>query len=97
LQVNIKLEPIHRKLELFGPADVHLKLLRKNLDVQITARNEILTIAGRAENVNATAEVLDKMQKHLIRSDSLSADDVEFFIEERGRAVRQTPGEAVTV
>ena len=69
MQINIKLEPIHRKLELFGPADSHLKLLRKNLDVQITARNEILTINGKAENVNAAAEVIDKMQKHLIRSD----------------------------
>jgi phosphate starvation-inducible PhoH-like protein len=97
LQINIKLEPIHRKLELFGPADSHLKLLRKNLDVQITARNEILTIAGRAESVNAAAEVLDKMQKHLIRSDSLSAADVRRFIEKHDFAAEQTSGQAITV
>jgi len=97
LQVNIKLEPIHRKLELFGPADSHLKLLRKNLDVQITARNEILTVNGTAENVNAAAEVLDRMQKHLIRSDSLSIADVRRFIEKHDFAAEQTSGRAITV
>jgi phosphate starvation-inducible PhoH-like protein len=97
LQINIKLEPIHRKLELFGPADSHLKLLRKNLEVQITARNEILTINGRAESVNAAAEVLDKMQKHLIRSDSLSAADVRRFIEKHDLAAERTSGQAITV
>jgi phosphate starvation-inducible PhoH-like protein len=97
LQVNIKLEPIHRKLELFGPADSHLKLLRKNLDVQITARNEILTITGKAENVDAAAEALDRMQKHLIRSDSLSTADVMRFIEKHDAAAERTTGQAITV
>jgi phosphate starvation-inducible PhoH-like protein len=97
LQVNIKLEPIHRKLELFGPADSHLKLLRKNLDVQITARNEILTITGKAEDVNAAAEVLDRMQKHLIRSDSLSTADVARFIQKHEAAAERAPSQAITV
>lgn len=97
MQVNIKLEPIHRKLELFGPADSHLKLLRKKLDVQITARNEILTITGKAENVNAAAEVLDRMQKHLIRSDSLSTSDVTRFVEKHETATEPTTGQAITV
>ncbi len=97
MQVNIKLEPIHKKLELFGPADSNLKLLRKNLDVQITARNEILTITGKAESVNAAAEALDKMQKHLIRSDSLGTADVMQFIEKHDMATEQASGQAITV
>lgn len=97
MQINIKLEPIHRKLELFGPADSHLKLLRKSLDVQLTARNEVLTINGKAENVNAAAEAIDKMQKHLIRSGSLSAADVRRLIEKHNLAVEQSSGQAITV
>jgi phosphate starvation-inducible PhoH-like protein len=97
LQVNIKLEPIHRKLELFGPADSHLKLLRKNLGVQITARNEILTISGPAQNVNAAAEALDKMQKHLIRSDSLTADDVMLFTEKHEHVAEPQSSQALSV
>jgi phosphate starvation-inducible PhoH-like protein len=97
LQVNIKLEPIHKRLELFGPADSHLKLLRKELEVQITARNENLVIAGRGENVNAAAEVLDKMQKHLIRTGSLSTDQVKLFIEKYDTAAGKQPSQAISV
>ena len=97
MQVNIKLEPIHKRLELFGPADSHLKLLRKELEVQITARNENLVIAGRGENVNAAAEVLDKMQKHLIRTGSLSTDQVKLFIEKYDTAAGKQPSQAISV
>jgi phosphate starvation-inducible PhoH-like protein len=97
LQVNIKLEPIHKRLELFGPADSHLKLLRKELEVQITARNENLVIAGRGENVNAAAEVLDKMQKHLIRTGSLSTEQVKLFIEKYDTAAGKQPSQAISV
>ena len=97
MQVNIKLEPIHKRLELFGPADSHLKLLRKKLEVQITARNENLVIAGRGENVNATAEVLDKMQKHLIRTGSLSTEQVKLFIEKHDTATGKQPSQAISV
>ncbi len=97
MQVNIKLEPIHKRLELFGPADSHLKLLRKKLEVQITARNENLVIAGRGENVNATAEVLDKMQKHLIRTGSLSTEQVKLFIEKYDTAAGKQPSQAISV
>ncbi len=97
MQVNIKLEPIHKRLELFGPADSHLKLLRKELQVQITARNENLVIAGRGENVNATAEVLDKMQKHLIRTGSLSTEQVKLFIEKHDTAAGKQSSQAISV
>ena len=97
MQVNIKLEPIHKRLELFGPADSHLKLLRKELEVQITARNENLVIAGRGENVNAAAEVLDKMQKHLIRTGSLSTEQVKLFIEKYDTAAGKQPSQAISV
>ena len=97
MQVNIKLEPIHKRLELFGPADSHLKLLRKELEVQITARNENLVIAGRGENVNAAAEVLDKMQKHLIRTGSLSTEQVKLFIEKHDTSAGKQPSQAISV
>lgn len=97
MQVNIKLEPIHRKLELFGPADVNLKLIRNNLGVQIIARNETLTISGKAENVNNAAEVIDQMQKHLIRSEMLTAADVMRYIEKHPSATEKKSGQAITV
>ena len=37
MEVTVQLDP-ERQLELFGPADSHLRLLRRSLGVQITAR-----------------------------------------------------------
>jgi len=81
MEVTIKLEPIGKKLELFGPSDRHLRLLRAELEVRITARGAELVISGHARNVKAAAEVIDKMQKHLIRHSSLAAGDIKLFIE----------------
>ena len=77
MEITIQLDSVgSRQLELFGPADAHLRLVRDALDVRITARQNNLLIAGKADNVNRAAEVIDKMQKHLLRRASLTADDV---------------------
>jgi phosphate starvation-inducible PhoH-like protein len=65
--------------------------------VQITARNENLVIAGRGKSVNATAEVLNKMQKHLIRTGSLSTEQVKLFIEKYDTAAGKQPSQAISV
>lgn len=97
MEVKIQLEPIHKKLELFGPADSHLRLLRKNFDVQVAARNENLVISGKADNVNAAAEMFDSMQRHLIKTGSLSTKDVKMLLAGRGKADSNPPSQAITV
>lgn len=97
MEVKIQLEPIQKKLELFGPADSHLRLLRKSFNVQITARNENLIISGKAENVNSAAEILDRMQKHLIKKDSLTVNDVKRLLTARETDDKETTSGAVTV
>ncbi|MBN1796238.1 MAG: PhoH family protein [Sedimentisphaerales bacterium] len=97
MEITLKLEPIGKRLELFGPADSHLKMLRKELDVQVTARENSLIIKGRAENVNSAAEVLDKMQKHLVRNDTLSTNDIELLMEKRGPGDKDSTGAAIIV
>jgi phosphate starvation-inducible PhoH-like protein len=69
-----------KQLELFGPADSYLRLLRQSLDVQITARQNRLMITGKEDDVKKAAEIVDKMQKQLIKHRSLTADDVTGFI-----------------
>jgi phosphate starvation-inducible PhoH-like protein len=68
------------QLELFGPADSHLRLLRQALGVQITARQANLIISGKEEDVNKAAEVVEKMQRHLLKHRQLTAEDVSAFI-----------------
>ena len=80
MEATIQLDSTDKQLELFGPADSYLRLLRQSLDVQITARQSRLMIAGKEENVKRAAEIIDKMQKQLIKHRSLTADDVTGFI-----------------
>jgi phosphate starvation-inducible PhoH-like protein len=80
LEVTIQLDTTDKQLELFGPADSYLRLLRQSLGVQITARQGRLMITGKEDNVTKAAEIIDKMQQQLIKHRSLTAEDVTAFI-----------------
>jgi phosphate starvation-inducible PhoH-like protein len=97
LEVTIQLDSPGKQLELFGPADSHLRLLRRSLGVQITARQSNLIITGNAENVNRTAEIIDKMEKRLIKYGSLTNTDVNGLLAQDDSTVTAETSEAVTV
>jgi len=80
LEVKVQLDSTEAQLELFGPADSHLRRLRESLGVKVAARNNYLLISGRAENVSSAADVIDRMQKRLLRRGSLTLNDVEALL-----------------
>jgi len=80
VEVTVQLDLANKQLELFGPADSHLRLLRRSLGIQITARENNLIIIGREKEVNKAAGIIDRMQKHLIRHGSLTTDNVNSFL-----------------
>lgn len=96
MEVTIQLDSTQKLPELFGPADNHLRLLRQSLDIKITARQSSLIITGKGKNVNKAAEIIDRMQKHLIKHKSLTAEDIEGFIS-RGPSKTAETGKAITV
>jgi len=97
LEVTIQLDAPHKQLELFGPADSHLRLLRQSLGVQITARQANLIITGKSENANRAAEIIDRMQKRLIKRGSLTTADVNALLAQDDSAVTTKTSEAITV
>ncbi len=97
MEVTIQLDSVHRQLELFGPADSHLRLLRQSLGVQITARQANLIITGKEKSANRAAEIIDKMQKRLIKRGSLTAADVTYFINQDNSPPAPQTSEAITV
>jgi len=97
LEVTIQLDSIGKQLELFGPADSHLRLLRQSLGVQITARQANLIITGKAENANRAAEIIGRMQKHLIKRGTLTTSDVDALLTQDDSAVTAETSEAITV
>ncbi|MBN2589720.1 MAG: PhoH family protein [Sedimentisphaerales bacterium] len=80
METTIKLEPTQKQLELFGPGDSFLRLIRKSLDVTISARQNTLTLSGTEKNVNKAAEVFNKMQEQLKKYHSLSSEDISVFM-----------------
>lgn len=80
MEVTIQLDSIHKHVELFGPTDSHLRLLRESLDIGITARQDNLVITGQKEDVNRAVEILDRMQKHVLKHGSLTTGDVKSFL-----------------
>ena len=97
MEVTIQLDSTDKQLELFGPADSYLRLLRKSLGVQITARQSNLIIAGKEKNVNKAAEVIDRMQKHLLKRRLLTAADVNAFITQDDTREIPESSQAITV
>ena len=97
MEITIQLDPSHRKLELFGPADRNLRLLRKTLDIQVTARGDDLILAGKAKDINTASEIVDRMQKHLIRHGNLTNEDINSFLAQKEKMPAGKAGQAITV
>ena len=97
MEITIQLDSTDKQLELFGPADSYLRLLRQSLGVQITARQSMLMITGKDENVKKAAEIIDKMQKQLIKGRSLTAEDVTAFIRSRVSPQSLDTGKTISV
>ncbi|MCX5645128.1 MAG: PhoH family protein [Phycisphaerae bacterium] len=88
MEVTVQLDPA-KQLELFGPTDNHLRLLRRSLGVQITARRSDLYISGADASVHRAAEVIDLMQKHLLKHQQLTEDNVTEFVEHGSAPARE--------
>jgi phosphate starvation-inducible PhoH-like protein len=97
LEVTIQLESADKQLQLFGPADSHLRILRQSLGVRITARQDNLIISGKEKNVSKAAEAIDRMQKHLIKHGSLTTADVNSFIARDDTNSIADSGKAITI
>jgi len=96
VEVTVQLDP-EKQLELFGPTDMHLRLLRRSLGVQITARRSALYISGADASVHRAAEVIDQMQKHLLKHRRLTIDDVTDFVEQGSVPAREESEQTITV
>ncbi|HLB73009.1 MAG TPA: PhoH family protein [Sedimentisphaerales bacterium] len=96
MEITIQLDSDHKPLELFGPSDGNLRLLRKSLGVRITARQDYLVVAGNDSEVAKAAEIIDKMQKHLLKHRFLTAADVSAFVSQSGQDKSPDTSRAVT-
>ncbi len=97
MEVTIQLSSTDKQLELFGPADSYLRILRQSLDVQISARQGRLKIKGKEKDVNKAAKVVDKMQEQLLRRGSLTAAKVNTLIRTQDSSEAVETSKAIAV
>ena len=97
MDATVQLNSTDNQLELFGPADGYLRLLRQSLGVKIAARHDKLVITGKEKDVNKAVEVIGKMQQQLLKHGSLTSADVAAFIRHRDMDRTLDADKALTV
>ncbi len=93
MEQTIQLESDTQRVDLFGPTDRHLRLLRTTMGVQITARHENITISGQRQPVQITAEIIHKMQKRLLQRGRLEERDVRDILIQTEKEVPLEPSD----
>ncbi len=97
MEIKVQLESNDHRLELFGPADQHLRLIKSALDVQLSARGSEIIITGEKSEIAKCEEIIDSMQRRLIERGKLDEHDIKSFIEQAGAGVELGGGKAITV
>jgi phosphate starvation-inducible PhoH-like protein len=97
LEFRIQLDSDSQRLELFGPADKNLRFLRAAMDTNISARNGNIIITGEKQDVKNTAEIIDRMQKRLIRRGALDESDVNELLTQAQNSFKPDETEAIVV
>lgn len=77
MELSITLTEPHRRAELFGPGDRHLRQIRDALGVRLHARNTTVQISGDASRVSRAAAVLEQLQETLRKKKYLDEDAVD--------------------
>lgn len=80
MDTTFRLDQPDKQVELFGPADSHLRFLRKSLRVRLTAGDNGVRIVGPPEHVQRAIDVLEGMQRHLRENRELTDTDVQTLV-----------------
>lgn len=97
MEFKIQLDSDAQRTELFGLADTHLKALRAAMEVRISARDGNIVITGDKRNVERTADIIDRMQKRLVRRGRLNESDMDELMTQAQNGLDTAESEAVVV
>jgi len=97
LELTITLDKTDQRVQLFGPADANLRLIREICSVNITARDGQIKLSGNKESVEKAARLLELMQQHLRRSDHLNLNDMNQLIHQAAAELNRDEHQQLTV
>ena len=97
MELRIELKPDTPQLELFGPADEHLRLLRDHLSVRFITRDSGVLIVGDEPDVKAAGEILELMETRLAQRGKLNRHDVTELAVQKKNLVQPSQIEPIVV
>lgn len=83
--------------EIFGTADRHLRSIRDELNVKISARNGRITVLGNEPSVETAVKILTKLQSIYLEKSRLSSSDVNDTILQCKKDVIPLTSDAIEV
>jgi phosphate starvation-inducible PhoH-like protein len=97
MELSVTLRDAHKRAELFGPGDRHLRRIRDSLGVRIQARNALVRILGEPAAVAQAAAVIERLQELLSKRESLDEELVDEVITGVERSEGVTDIDAIRV
>ncbi len=97
MELAVTLKQPHKRAELFGPGDAHLRRVREAFSVRLHARHAIIRIVGEPAGVAKAAAVIERLQAILAQKNDLSLELVEDVLDEVNESEGQTDVNAIRV
>lgn len=76
MELSITIEQPSKAATLFGPADVHLRMIREAFSIQLFARGSNIKLSGAPKNVSRAAAVIDMLQRYLRQNKPITRETV---------------------
>lgn len=97
MELTVTLHEPHRRAELFGPGDRHLRQVRQALGVQLQARHTTVRILGDPPDVARAAAVLERLQEWIRHRGDLDEQAVAVALAEATQGDEPSAPEAISV
>ena len=69
-------------IDIVGPNDLYLKIIKKNIEVSIVYRGNEILITGERENVNHTKKILSELAELSSEDVVVTKDKVQYIVEQ---------------
>jgi phosphate starvation-inducible PhoH-like protein len=97
MELAVTLKQPHKRTELFGPGDAHLRRVREAFSVRFHARHAIIRIVGEPAGVAKAAAVIERLQAILAQKKDVTPDLIEHLLDEVNESEGQTDVNAIRV
>lgn len=97
MELSVTLREPHKRAELFGAGDRHLRRIRDAFGVKLHSRHAVVRLSGEPANVSKAAAVIERLQDRLNGTEYLGDDAIEEILDQVERAEGRTDVNAVRV